>query len=44
MTAREFKDFAGLTPSAYRAQAGAIPGILFSPDVRSIQSPDAGLA
>ena len=40
---REFKDFAGLTPSAYRAQAGAIPGILFSPDVRSIQSPDEGL-
>lgn len=41
---REFKDFAGLTPSAYRAQAGAVPGILFSPDVRSIQSPDVGLA
>jgi AraC-like DNA-binding protein len=41
---REFKDFAGLTPSAYRAQAGAVPGILFSPDVRSIQSPDDGLA
>lgn len=39
---REFKDFAGLTPSAYRAQAGAVPGILFSPDVRSIQSPDEG--
>jgi AraC-like DNA-binding protein len=41
---REFKEFAGLTPSAYRAQAGAVPGILFSPDVRSIQSPDEGLA
>jgi AraC-like DNA-binding protein len=41
---REFKDFAGLTPSEYRAQAGAVPGILFSPDVRSIQSPDEGLA
>jgi AraC-like DNA-binding protein len=41
---REFKDFAGLTPSAYRTQAGAVPGILFSPDVRSIQSPDEGLA
>jgi len=41
---REFKDFAGLTPSAYRAQAGAVPGILFSPDVRSIQSPDEELA
>jgi AraC-like DNA-binding protein len=41
---REFKDFAGLTPSAYRAQAGAVPGILFSPNVRSIQSPDEDLA
>jgi AraC-like DNA-binding protein len=41
---REFKDFAGLTPTAYRAQAGAVPGILFSPDVRSIQSPDERLA
>jgi AraC-like DNA-binding protein len=40
---REFRDFAGLTPSAYRAQAGAVPGILFSSDVRSIQSPDEGL-
>ena len=41
---REFKDFAELTPGAYRAQAGAVPGILFSPDVRSIQSPDQSLA
>jgi AraC-like DNA-binding protein len=41
---REFKDFAGLTPTVYRAQSGAVPGILFSPDVRSIQSPDEGLA
>jgi AraC-like DNA-binding protein len=41
---REFKDFAGLTPSAYRAHAGAVPGILFSPDVRSIQSPEERLA
>jgi len=41
---REFKDFAGLTPTAYRAQAGAFPGILFSPNVRSIQSPDDTLA
>ena len=41
---REFKDFAGLTPGAYRAQAGSVPGILFSPDVRSIQSPDERLA
>ena len=41
---REFRDFAGLTPSAYRAHAGAVPGILFSPDVRSIQSPDEGLS
>jgi AraC-like DNA-binding protein len=41
---REFKDFAGLTPSAYRAQAGAVTGILFSPDVRSIQSPDQSVA
>jgi AraC-like DNA-binding protein len=41
---REFKDFPGLTPSAYRAQAGPVPGILFSPDVRSIQSQDQSLA
>ena len=41
---REFRDFAGLTPAAYRAQAGAVPGILFSPDVRSIQSPEQSLA
>jgi AraC-like DNA-binding protein len=41
---REFKDFAGLTPSAYRAQVGAVPGILFSTDVRSIQFPDEDLA
>jgi AraC-like DNA-binding protein len=41
---REFKDFAGLTPSAYRSQAGTVPGLLFSPDVRSIQSSDPNLA
>jgi AraC-like DNA-binding protein len=41
---RDFKDFAGLTPSEYRTQAGVVPGILFSPDVRSIQSPADGLA
>src|SRR6185436_4402200 len=40
---RDFKDLAGLTPSAYRAGAGAVPGILFS-DVRPIQSPEAPLA
>ena len=41
---RDFKDFTGLTPGAYSAQAGVIPGILFSPDVRPIQSPENGLA
>lgn len=37
---RDFKDLAGLTPGAYRACAGAVPGILFS-NVRPIQSPVA---
>jgi AraC-like DNA-binding protein len=40
---RDFKDLAGLTAGAYRAQAGAVPGILFA-DVRPIQSPKAPLA
>ena len=40
---RDFKDLAGLTPGAYRAAAGAVPGILFS-NVRPIQSPESPLA
>ncbi len=33
----DFKDIAGITPGEYRAQAGPISGLLFSPDVRLIQ-------
>jgi AraC-like DNA-binding protein len=41
---RDFKEFAALTPGAYRARAGLVPGVLFSTDVRLIQAPTAAIA
>jgi AraC-like DNA-binding protein len=40
---RDFKEISGLTPGDYRAQAGPVPGVLFSEDVRLIQAPRAPL-
>ncbi len=37
----DFQTIAGMSPRAYRAQSGPVPGLVFSEDVRLIQAPNS---